>query len=147
ALTAATQGRHPTALINGRCMVGFLARVDAAFDPAAVASPHVQVGARVGDVVSLRVDATQLGVVYQLSGISYMELAGKASPQLDRVLRATRADSVQQGIGLPQSYTGREVLIGVLDWGFDYTHPNFMDTALTQTRIRAAWDQFKQAGP
>lgn len=147
ALTAATQGRHPTALINGRCMVGFLARVDAAFDPAAVASPHVQVGARVGDVVSLRVDATQLGVVDQLSGISYMELAGKASPQLDRVLRATRADSVQQGIGLPQSYTGREVLIGVLDWGFDYTHPNFMDTALTQTRIRAAWDQFKQAGP
>jgi subtilisin family serine protease len=39
------------------------------------------------------------------------------------------------------------VLIGVTDWGFDYTHPVFYDTLLQTNRIFAAWDQFKTNGP
>ncbi len=146
-LTEATQGRYPTAYINGRCMAGFLGKVNDTFDPAAVDPSVVRIGTRMGDVISFRVDVEQLGALHQIPGLFYAELAGKAVPTLDRVVRSTRADSVQQGINLPQSYTGRDVLIGVLDWGFDYTHPMFYDTAMTQTRIRAAWDQFKQAGP
>ncbi len=146
-LVEATQGRHPVALIDGAAMVGFLGRADAAFDPQAVDPARVRFGARVGDVLAFRVDAAHLHLVDQIPGLDYVELAGKAAPRLDKVVIATRADSVQQGINLPQSYTGRDVLIGVLDWGFDYTHPMFHDTAMAQTRIRAAWDQFKQAGP
>jgi len=37
--------------------------------------------------------------------------------------------------------------VGVLDWGFDYTHPMFYDTAMTASRIRAVWDQYRQSGP
>ena len=58
-----------------------------------------------------------------------------------------RADSVHHGFNLPNSYTGKNVIIGVTDWGFDYSHPMFYDTALTSTRILAAWDQFKTSGP
>jgi minor extracellular serine protease Vpr len=145
-LTLATQGRYPTAYIDGRCMVGFLGKVNDPFDPAAV-DPAVRVGARVGDVLSFRVDAAHLDALHQIPGLTYAELAGKAAPTLDRVVRSTRADSVQRGINLPQTYTGRDVLIGVLDWGFDYTHPMFHDTAMAQSRIRAAWDQFKRSGP
>jgi hypothetical protein len=54
---------------------------------------------------------------------------------------------VQQGIGLPQGFKGKNVYIGVTDWGFDYTHPAFYDSTLSQTRIIAAWDQFKTSGP
>lgn len=146
-LTEVTQGRYPTAFINGRCMVGFLGKVNAGFDPAAVDPAIVRIGTRVGDVLSFRVDAAHLDAIHQIPGLAYAELAGKAKPDLDRVLVATRADSVQQGIHLPQSHTGRDVLIAVLDWGFDYTHPMFYDTAMVGTRIRAAWDQFKQSGP
>lgn len=146
-LTDITQGSWPTAYIHGRCMVGFLAQVSLDFDPAAVDQQHVRLGARKGDVLSLRIDAQHLDLAAQLPGIRYLELAGKVAPHLDRLVKATRADSVQRGIDLPATYTGRDVLIGVLDWGFDYSHPMFMDTALTATRIHAAWDQFRQAGP
>lgn len=146
-LTEAVQGRYPVAYINGTAMVGFLGQVNAAFDPTAVDPSVVRIGTRIGDVLSFRVDAAHLDALYQIPGLTYAELAGKAAPTLDKLVRATRADSVQQGINLPQTYTGRDVLIGVLDWGFDYTHPMFYDTAMTQTRIRAAWDQFKEAGP
>ncbi|MCC6937620.1 MAG: S8 family peptidase [Flavobacteriales bacterium] len=146
-LTDETQGRFPTAMVHGRCTVGFLGKVDASFDPASVSSNAVSVGSRVGDIVSFRVDAYHLSAVNDIPGLAYAELAGCAAPHLDRAVRATRADSVQRGINLPQSYTGRNVLIGVLDWGFDYTHPMFYDTTLTTSRVRAAWDQFRQAGP
>ncbi|MBK8497971.1 MAG: S8 family peptidase [Flavobacteriales bacterium] len=145
-LVAAAQGDFPVALINGRCMVGFLGKVANAFDAGAV-GPAVRIGARVGDVLSFRVDAYDLEAVHGISGLLYAEMAGLARPDLDRVVRATRVDSVVHGINLPQSYTGRDVLIGIMDWGFDYTHPMFYDTALTTSRVRAAWDMWRQAGP
>jgi hypothetical protein len=57
-----------------------------------------------------------------LPGLAYVELAGKVKPRpWTGCVYATRSDSVNRGIDLPQSYTGRDVLIGVTDWGFDYT--------------------------
>ncbi len=145
-LTEATQGSFPTALIHGRCMVGFLGRVNGAFlQPADL--DGVMIGARIGDVISFRVDAYQLDALHSIPGLEYAELAGKVVPALDKLVRSVRADSVHAGINLPSSYTGAGVLIGITDWGFDYTHPMFLDTSLTQPRVRAAWDHYRQAGP
>lgn len=58
-----------------------------------------------------------------------------------------RVDSVRAGINLPQEFTGQGVIIGVTDWGFDYTHPVFYDTSMTRYRVLRAWDQFKTSGP
>ncbi|MBO4849290.1 MAG: S8 family serine peptidase [Prevotella sp.] len=44
------------------------------------------------------------------------------------------------GEGLPQAFTGRGVLVGVEDVGFDLTHPNFYDRELTRYRILRFWD-------
>ncbi len=146
-LIAAAQGDYPVALVNGRASVGFLAKLGDTFDPSNTTSEHVHIGSRIGDVLSLRVDAYHLDALNAIPGLLYAELAGVVAPNLDRVVRATHADSVQQGINLPQTYTGRNVLIGITDWGFDYTHPMFYDTTLTTSRVRAAWDQFRQVGP
>ncbi len=77
----------------------------------------------------------------------YVELSEKNQPLLDKAVHDVRADSVQLGLGLPECYTGKDVYIGVTDWGFDYTSPMFYDTAMQQTRIVAAWDQYKTSGP
>lgn len=146
-LVAESQGKHPTAFIHGRCMVGFLGKVNGAFDASAITDPHVMIGSRKGDIISLRVDAYHLGLVRTLPGLDYVELAGKVAPHLDRAVRVTRADSVHRGINLPQAYTGKDVLIGITDWGFDYSHPVFYDTLMAEYRVRAAWDHYRQAGP
>lgn len=146
-LTLQTQGKYPTAMMRGRCMVGFLGKVNDTFDAAAWDENVFHVGARAGHVLSFRVDAYHLSEVLNAPGLTYAELAGKAKPTLDKLVKSIHADSVQQGINLPQPYTGDGVLIGILDWGFDYTHPMFYDTAMTASRVRAAWDQFRQAGP
>lgn len=46
-----------------------------------------------------------------------------------------------QGQSLPQAFTGRGVMVGVMDIGFDLTHPNFYDSTATRYRIRSLWDQ------
>jgi minor extracellular serine protease Vpr len=146
-LTQQAQGRYPVAMLHGRCMVGFLAQAGAGFDAALAENEHVSIGARIGDIVSVRVEAYHLDQALAIPGITYIELAGQARPDMDKVRWTTRVDSVHRGINLPMPYTGRDVLIGICDWGFDYTHPDLYDTLLTETRIRAAWDQYKQSGP
>lgn len=58
-----------------------------------------------------------------------------------------RVDSVWSGVDLPQGFTGEGVIIGLTDWGFDYSHPVFYDTNMVQYRVLRAWDQFKMSGP
>lgn len=144
-LVEVTHGQFPTALINGRCMVGFLAHVPTGGSIAE--DEAILSGARIGNVRSFRVDVRQLERVFRLNGADRVELAGVVHPLLDRVVHDIGADSVQQGIDLPQGFTGRDVLIGIPDFGLEYAHPMFYDTALTATRIAAAWDQYKQSGP
>ena len=38
------------------------------------------------------------------------------------------------------SYTGKGVVLGIMDIGFDLTHPNFYDATATNYRIGAFWD-------
>lgn len=59
----------------------------------------------------------------------------------------SNVDSAYLGINLPETFKGDSVIIGVTDWGFDYTHPTFYDTSMTRYRVLRAWDQFRNAGP
>lgn len=53
-------------------------------------------------------------------------------------LEATQAWA---GTNLPQPYTGNGVVVGVMDIGFDLTHPNFYSHDMSRYRIRRFWDQ------
>jgi subtilisin family serine protease len=66
---------------------------------------------------------------------------------LNKAVPDGRVDSVYLGIDLPQSFTGEDVIIGVTDWGFDYTHPVFYDLPKENYRILRAWDQYRNEGP
>ncbi|MGB1480039.1 MAG: S8 family peptidase [Flavobacteriales bacterium] len=144
-------GGHPVALIRGRATVGFLGRLQEGISESewrqwAANHPAVTAGACREDIASFRIDAYDLDALDDLP-MELVELASRAVPDLNKARYGTRVDSVHAGLNLPQPFHGEGVLIGVLDWGFDYTHPMFYDTALTASRIRAAWDQYRQAGP
>ena len=74
-------------------------------------------------------------------------MVGRSQGFLHRAAEDARLDSVRQAINLPQEFTGKGVIIGITDWGFDYTHPVFYDTNMIHYRVLRAWDQFKTSGP
>ncbi|WP_343636015.1 S8 family peptidase [Fluviicola sp.] len=107
---------------------------------------NILLGSSVGRITTMKVPLERVHEADFSQFYSYLEIPGKIVPQLDKAVKDTRADSVQRGINLPAAFTGKDILIGVTDWGFDYGHPMFYDTLLTQSRVYAAWDQYKQAG-
>ena len=111
-----------------------------------ISENRILLGSSVGKITTMKVPLERLHNIDFSQFYSYLEIPGKIIPQLDKAVKDTRADSVQRGIGLPVAFTGKDVLIGVTDWGFDYGHPMFYDTLLTHSRIYAAWDQYKQVG-
>lgn len=60
---------------------------------------------------------------------------------LDDTARVThKVHWVQEGMApLPSPYTGKNVLIGLVDNGLDYRHPDFLDS-LGRTRVLRYWD-------
>ena len=144
---AALLKKYPIIEINNRLYLGMLAKTNDSFHAAALEQQGIIFGAQVGQILSLKWPLDQLNKIEHSSGLSQLQVAHKMAPNLSKVRYDTRVDSVHQGLGLPQSFTGKDVFIGITDWGFDYTHPMFYDTLLETTRIFAAWDQFKTSGP
>lgn len=105
----------------------------------------VKVTSRVADIVALRLPLEGLFTLEQCPEVMNYTVCHRASLHCDKARVDTHADSVQEGINLPQAFKGDGVLVGVCDWGFDYQHPNLNHK--DEKRIFAAWDQFKHSGP
>ncbi len=141
------QSSYPIHNLDGRWYLSMLGRCNAAFKPEELQWQRILFQKPIAGLISLKVPLQKLGALQNLNGLQYLEIAGRINPNLDKAIKDLHADSVHAGIGLPQGYAGKDVFIGVTDWGFDYTHPVFYDTLLQQHRIYAAWDQFKTSGP
>jgi subtilisin family serine protease len=57
-----------------------------------------------------------------------------------------KVNLVHDGFAMPTPFTGKGVIVAIIDGGFDYTHPNFYDTTLQNYRVLAAWDQRSDSG-
>jgi len=147
--TDAMLKKYPLQVINGEPYLSFIGKLDSSYnkDYPVYEDKCVNIYSKVSDIASVRMPIHTIREKMDLPGIIKLQLASKIGDQLEKAIKDTRADSVQLGIGLPEGYSGKDVYIGVTDWGFDYTSPMFYDTALQETRIVAAWDQFKTSGP
>lgn len=141
------RNRFPVNKIHGQEYVAFLAKASAQFNASDLENRGILVGSRISDIVSFKCPINELSTILTDLNFSYIEMAGKIKPLLNKVPADVRADSVWMGANLPEGYTGKDVIIGITDWGFDYSSPMYYDTLLADTRILAAWDQFKESGP
>ena len=133
--------------LNGVQYVSLIGKVHATPNWTRFQSLGVLRGAMVGTICTLKIPVDAVDDIELSDVFSLVEIPSKVSPHLDRARYDVGVDSVYFGAGLPEGFDGENVLIGITDWGFDYTHPMFYDTLLQQTRIVAAWDQFKNSGP
>jgi subtilisin family serine protease len=121
--------------------VGVMLSLADTFSVGRIAALGVSVGVCAGGVATARATPAQLAQLAQLSGVLFISADSRVRKKLDVAAPLTGADVVQQGGGsLAQAYTGRGVVIGIVDWGFDFTHATFRDT-LNNLRIARVWDQ------
>jgi minor extracellular serine protease Vpr len=132
---------------NDKYYVGALVKVNSMLSTSDLTSLGVIVSTQLNDLWTLRIPLDKVTELLSVEGIDFIEISSDLAPELDTSLASTRVDSVHQGLGgLDRAYFGSGVIIAVIDWGFDYTHPNFYDTTLTYMRLTRAWDQNKTQG-
>ena len=134
-------------LVKAQTQKPFLAKVNECFSKNELTSAGINLGTQIGDIITLKLTEEEFSSIENNLGIDYIQEARPVKPFIKRTLVDTKADSVHKGKDLKTGYSGKDVIIGITDWGFNYNHPNFYDTALQETRILAAWDQFKISGP
>lgn len=127
--------------------VRMLAKVTSDFDARKIERQGIKVGSRIGDIITLRLTPSKIAVLEREPSIVQYTIARDLAPLCNRVREETRVDSVYSGIDLPQGFDGTDVIIGITDWGFDYTHPNFNNNGTDNHRLLRAWDHYKLSGP
>lgn len=102
-------------------------------------------GSRSGQIVCLKVRTDCVDRVIKSGLFEKIDVARKTGgAESNKAVVDVNADYVWQGAeGLPSGYDGSGVIIGIADWGFDYTHPVFYDTLMNEYRVLAAWDQYR----
>jgi subtilisin family serine protease len=101
----------------------------------------VKLNTEAGNFFTSLIPINNLERLFDLEGIVSIEIAGKVHSTMDNARTLTNVNQVHAGTGLPQAYTGNGVIVGVIDEGFDYTHPNFRNLNTQQTRISSVWEQ------
>ena len=92
-----------------------------------------------GLYVTAYVDPRRIRELARDPHVRFIRIARPCSLALDRSLPEIRMDRVHNG-KLGVSYTGKNVLIGIVDTGIDWSHEDFIDSE-GRTRIILIWDQ------
>lgn len=100
----------------------------------------VLISTKAGDIWTVQVPFDKVEAFTRTQGIAYIQLDEPLKPTLDEARKATRVDSVYLGLGLPWPMTGNGIIVGVIDFGFDYNHPAFFDTSATSYRVKRVWE-------
>ncbi len=97
--------------------------------------------ATIGSVHVVRLPLSQVESLAAHDSVVRVEAEPAPLPMLDRVAQQIGADKASStgDAQLPQAFTGRDVIVGIVDAGFDYLHPFFRDATGT-TRITWAAD-------
>ena len=100
--------------------------------------------ARVGDISIAAIPLDRLGELSLCKQVTKIESGKRCSVQMDTTAVVINALPAQQGVDFSQAYTGKGVVVGVQDIGFDLTHPTFYSADMSRYRIKAMWDQLSK---
>lgn len=112
-------------------------------NPSAINSSGANIRSIIGDIITADVPLKSLTEIVRLPEVVYvrsarqMQINNAMRPALDISVPETKADQVWKSTS---GYTGRGVIVGIIDTGIDWKNPDFVKEDGT-TRILYIWDQ------
>lgn len=100
----------------------------------------------VGDILIARIPPERAEAISEGSEVLYIEADKPVQLKNDLAIEKLHGgQAIGKSAGLPAT-TGQGVIVGLVDTGIDYQHPDFRN-AEGKSRILAIWDQNRDEGP
>lgn len=125
-----------------------LIKVNSSINEAELELRNIKIRTRAGNIYTIGFSSNELAYLLDCKGIDYIQLDEPIMSLLDSARSGIGAGNVQSGYELNTSgFTGKNVIIGIVDSGFDYAHPVFYDSVSNRLRITKVWEQRKEGNP
>ena len=105
---------------------------------------HCQKYAQWGDICIAGIPLAELETLAAEPAVIRIEANQSNHLCVDTTAAIVKALPVYESSSSHQAYTGEGVVVGLMDVGFDLTHPNFLNHSTGQLRIGAFWDQLSR---
>ncbi len=99
---------------------------------------------KAGMMATADIPYDKVNEISQWAGVQYIDCARQlkmSNVPLDSAAVFSNIFPAYEKVNLPTPYTGKGVMVGIVDVGFDYTHPTLYDTTGTNYRLKFVWDQ------
>lgn len=93
------------------------------------------------NIITSRIPAEKIEHISLLPEVKRVEIGIPVQKKMDKARPASFVDEVQTGSNLSKAYTGKNVVIGIIDGGFQYSHTNFYSSDKSELRIKRVWNQ------
>ena len=110
---------------------------------AALRARGARIGTRAGDWLTARVPLDRLEELANVPGVSALQIATRARPHTDSSVAEIGAAGVRRRTTFDayEGAGGRGAIIGLVDSGIDYRHPDFREDDTGRSRVLWLWDQ------
>ena len=94
-------------------------------------------------ILTVKIPVEQLEALSLSEQVSYVEIGTPIAKKMSHARVAGKVDQVQAGTDLSHPFLGTGVIVGIIDYGFQYNHINFYDENdnYTTLRVKQVWDQ------
>lgn len=103
----------------------------------------VKVRSVAGDIATATVPLKSIPDLEADEDVIYIELSRPAFPELDQSVPIVEADLLHSAT---PPITGQGAIIGIVDYGIDFYHPDFRDPTTNNTRLLFLWHQDPPVG-
>lgn len=142
-LTVESEGgnSHRTASLQGRNIMAFI-QTD---DDDVLAQHGCRIYARLDNIVIAAIPLSHLEELSREATVKRIEASQTCHTTMDTVPKVVNVLPIYSATEQHPAFTGKGVVVGVMDVGFDLTHPTFYnDETLSQYRIKVFWDQLSK---
>lgn len=91
-------------------------------------------------IITAEVPVGYIPVIAEMEEVNYINASVTRKPFMSTSRKVTKANDILAGTGLETPFTGKGVIIGVIDQSFQYKHRAFLDDN-GDTRVRAIWNR------
>ena len=106
----------------------------------------VTVRSVLGDVITASLPISSINKIAAIDGVTNIQAGTEARLLMDNARADANVDACHTATESLGDYTGKGVVVGIVDNGFEYAHADFLKNDYTETRVARVWDQSATSG-